>query len=184
MNLTKLPTNLIKTKFDDACDHLLNMTIPEILLPTQDNNLLKLNRLDTFRLIIFFYSMTGHPDRPLPDNWNSIPGASGCTSQICSYRDNYDELIKNNCIPIGVCTQSVKEIKEMTVRLKVPFDVLSDQNLNLTSKIKLPTFTVGNKTYIKRVTLLIERSVIKKFFYPVFPADKNIHKVLKWLESN
>ena len=43
MNLTDLPTNLPKPEQDGACDHLLNSTIPDISLPTQDDNLLKLN---------------------------------------------------------------------------------------------------------------------------------------------
>jgi peroxiredoxin len=37
--------------------------------------------------------MTGHSHRPLPPNWNQIPGARGCTPQVCSFKNNY-ELIK------------------------------------------------------------------------------------------
>ena len=36
--------------------------------------------------------MTGRPDRPLPDNWNNIPGAKGCTIETCLFRDNYEEI--------------------------------------------------------------------------------------------
>ena len=43
MNLSDLPTNLPKFENDGACDHLLNLTIPDISLPTQDGILLKLN---------------------------------------------------------------------------------------------------------------------------------------------
>ena len=93
MNFTDLPTNLPQPVQDGACNHLLNSIIPNISLPTQDDNLLKLNRIDTFRLVIFCYPMTGHPDRPLPKNWNSIPGAIGCTPQHCSFRDNYDKAL-------------------------------------------------------------------------------------------
>ena len=94
MIFTDLQSNLPKPEQDEGCDHLLNSALPEISLPTQDGNLLKLNRLDTFRLVIFCYPMTGRPDRSLPENWNSIPGASGCTTQNSSFRDNYDEFIK------------------------------------------------------------------------------------------
>ena len=184
MKLTELPTNLSKVQEEGACDHLLKSIIPYISLPNQDGNLLKLNRSDTFRLVIFCFPMTGHPDRPLPKNWNSISGASGCTVQVCSFRDNYDNLIKNNCIPIGISTQPIKDIKEMTKRLHIPYDILSDQNLNLISKIKLPTFSINNKIFLKRVTLIIEKSVIKKVFYPVLPVGKNIYNVLDWLKSN
>ena len=81
MNLTDLTTNSLNPLQDSACAHLLDLSLPNISLPTQDNILLKLNRSDTFRLVIFCYSMTGHPKRPLPKDWNFIAGAQGCTSQ-------------------------------------------------------------------------------------------------------
>jgi len=184
MNLADLPTNLQNPEQDGACDHLLNSAIPEISLPTQDGNLLKLNRSDTFRIVIFCYPMTGHPDRLLPENWDSIPGARGCTTQNCSFRDNYDNLVKKNSLPIGVSTQSISDIKEMTMRLHIQYDVVSDQELLFKSAINLPTFSIGDKKYLKRVTLIIEKSIIKKVFYPIFPADKHIFEVIDWLEKN
>ena len=56
--------------------------------------------------------MTGFPNRPLPKNWDNIPGARGCTPQTCSFRDSYDELLRQNAVPVGITTQSVEEIKE------------------------------------------------------------------------
>ena len=184
MKFTDLSTDLIKPREDQNCDHLLNLTIPEISLPTQDNNLLKLNRSDTFRLIVFCYPMTGHPERSLPKNWDLIPGATGCTSQNCSFRDNYDNIITANALPVGISSQSISEIKEMTIRLKIPYDVLSDQELILASAINLPTFSIDNKKFFKRITLIIEKSVIKKVFYPIFPANSHINDVLEWLNKN
>ena len=58
MNLSVLPSNLPKPKDDGKSKHLLNLRIPEIELPNQDGNLLKLNRFDTFRLVVYCYPMT------------------------------------------------------------------------------------------------------------------------------
>ena len=184
MNLTDLPIDLAQPEQDGACDHLLNLTIPNISLPTQDGNLLRLNRTDTFRLVIFCYPMTGHPDRPLPKNWNLIPGARGCTTQNCSFRDNYDNLVKANALPVGISTQSISDIKEMTMRLHIPYDIVSDADLLLTSAINLPTFTIEDKKFIKRLTLIVEESIIKKIFYPIFPPNIHIDEVLGWLKEN
>ena len=184
MNLTDLPTNLLKPEQDGACDHLLSTIIPAISLPSQDGNLLKLNRSDTFRLVIFCYPMTGRPDVPLPNSWNLIPGARGCTSQNCSFRDNYDNLIIANALPVGVSTQSISDIKEMTIRLQIPYDVVSDQELILASAINLPTFSIDDKKFLKRVTMIVEKSVIKKVFYPIFPPNMHINEVLEWLNKN
>ena len=184
MNFTDLPTNLTNPENDDACDHLKGKIIPNISLLTQDNSYLKLYREDTFRLVFFCFSMTGHPEKPLPNNWDNIPGAQGCTSQQCSIRDNYDEIIVNNALPIGLSTQSIEDLKEMTLRLRIPYDVLSDINLTFSSSLDLPTFTVDNNSYIKRLTLIVEQTVIKHVFYPIFPPDQHVKEVIKWLEEN
>ena len=128
--------------------------------------------------------MTGRPDRSLPKNWNNIPGARGCTPQNCSFRDNYDQLIVKNAIPIGISTQSVEDLYEMTQRLNIPYDILSDQQLLFCSALNLPTFSIGKNTFIKRLTLIVEKTMIKHVFYPVFPPDKHILEVLDWLDKN
>jgi len=111
---------------DGKANHLLNTSLPDISLLNQQQNLLKLKRTDTFRLVLYFYPMTGNPMKMLPRDWDQIPGAIGCTSETCSFRDNYEELIKLNAIPIGITTQEVEDIKEMTNRLLIQYDVLSD----------------------------------------------------------
>ena len=169
---------------DAAANHLKNLNIPSISLPNQEGNYLRLDRSDTFRMIIYFFPMTGRPDMPLPDNWNKIPGANGCTLQTCKFRDNYDNFISLNAVPIGISTQTVDYNKEMTTRLRVPFDVLSDEKLELKNALGLPTFLVKDKTYLKRLTLIIEKKMVKKVFYPIYPIDKHIDDVLKWLKEN
>ena len=44
---------------DNAANHLKNLNIPSISLPNQEGNYLQLDRLDTFRIIIYFFPMTG-----------------------------------------------------------------------------------------------------------------------------
>ena len=184
MKFSILPDDLPIPDDDGACNHLLNKTIPKISLPNQKGNLLKLNRSDTFRLIVYCYPMTGNPKKTLPENWDSIPGARGCTTQNCSFRDNYEQFINLNSIPIGISTQSINEINEMTNRLLIPYDVLSDSNLDFVNLLQLPTFKVRDKVYIKRLTLIVEKSVIKHYFYPIFPPDLHFQEVIKWLKSN
>ena len=184
MNLSILPKDLPKPKDDGSCNHLTNKQIPDLSLPNQDGNLLKLSRSDTFRLIIYCYPMTGNPNTTLPKNWDRIPGARGCTPETCSFRDAHDDFITRNAVPVGLSTQSVPDIKEMTARLLIPYDVVSDEHLNFVNKLRLPTFKVEDKVYIKRLTLIVEKSIIKHFFYPVFPPDLHVKEVLQWLDSN
>ena len=163
---------------------LKNISFPGISLPNQEGNLLRLNRSDTFKMILYFFSMTGRPDRSLPENWNTIPGAKGCTIQTCLFRDNYDKFISLNTIPIGISSQTVDDNKEMTSRLAVPYDVLSDEKLELANALNLPVFKVNKKIYIKRLSLIIENNIIKKIFYPIYDIDFHIKELLKWLREN
>ena len=184
MNLSKLPSNLPIPVDDGACNHLNGLKIPEISLPNQDGIYLKINRQDTFRLVLYCYPMTGFPNRPLPKNWDNIPGARGCTPQNISFRDNYEKLMKNNAIPMGLSTQSVVDIKEMVVRLKIPYDIISDSELIFSKLLNLPTFSIDKQHYIKRLTIIIKDSIINKVFYPVFPSDTHIFEVINWLKEN
>ena len=184
MNLSVLPTDLPVPIDDGKCNHLVNKIIPDISLPNQNGNMLKLNRTDTFRLIIYCYPMTGRPDKVLPENLNNIPGARGCTPQTCSFRDFYDDFIKLNSIPIGLSTQSIEDIREMTMRLSIPYDVVSDEKMTFIKLMKLPTFKINKKTYIKRITMIVEKSIIKHVFYPIFPPDLHVKDVIHWLEKN
>ena len=72
----------------------------------------------------------------------------------------------------------------MVTRLKVPYDVVSDCDLKIANLMNLPTFKIGEKVFIKRLTLIIEKSIIKKVFYPIFPPDLHIKDVLNWLKTN
>ena len=177
-------SNTSSPQNDGDMNTLKNTNFPNISLPNQDGNFLNLHRSDTFRMILYFYPMTGRPDRPLPKNWNNIPGAKGCTFETCLFRDKYDEIITLNAVPIGISTQDVDDNKEMTSRLKIPYDVLSDEKLKLSKVLNIPTFSVDSKIFIKRITLIVEKKIIKKVFYPINNINKHIEDVLKWLREN
>lgn len=65
--------------------------MPDICLPASSGEKIQFTQL-TGLTVIYVYPMTGKPDVALPDGWNEIPGARGCTPQSCSYRDHYAEL--------------------------------------------------------------------------------------------
>ena len=85
------------------------------------------------------------------------------TLETCKFRDKYDDLIGLNAVPIGVTSQTVEYNKEMTNRLGIPFDVLSDAKLELKDSLSLPYFFNKNKIYLKRLTLIIEKILLKSF---------------------
>ncbi len=71
----------------------------------------------------------------------------------------------------------------MTERLKINYDILSDYKLEFTTLLKLPTFKIHERIFIKRLTLIVSNNRINKVFYPVFPPNNHIKEVLEWLKN-
>ena len=184
MDDTKFLKDQLITENDNTYEHFQGKLLPDISLPNQQGNLLRLKRSDTFRLVIYFYSLTGHPNKKLPENWNQIPGAAGCTLENCNFRDNYENFIKLNSLPIGISTQNIEDIKEMSSRLGIQFDILSDFNLEFVNKLNLKTFEINKKVFIKRLTIIVEKNIISKVFFPINSVHNHVNEVIEWLKEN
>ena len=185
-NLLEVDWSLIPAPTDDgATAHLPGMTIPPISLMATNDTRVTLAGLPG-RTIVFAYPRTGEPGKiSLVEDWDMIPGARGCTPQTCSFRDLYAELKAAGATQVfGLSTQSNAYQTEMASRLHLPFPVLSDETLELTRALELPTMDVAGLTLIKRLALVIDDSRITHVFYPVFPPDRNAGDVLAWLKDN
>lgn len=184
MNLSKLPTDLPIPKDDGAAKHLEGSRLPNIQLKSTDGSLVNMSSLDGWHAI-YIYPMTGQPNLPLPDRWDSIPGARGCTPQSCSFRDYFDELDALKVKVYGISTQTTEYQREAKRRLHLPFELLSDSQLQLKNTLNLPTFSVTKLELelYKRLTMIVNNNQILKVFYPVFPPDKNAEEVIEWLKN-
>ena len=128
--------------------------------------------------------MTGRPGVALPDGWDGIPGARGCTPQSCSFRDHHAELRALGVAQLfGISTQDSAYQREAAERLHLPFPLLSDAELRLTRAMGLPTMEVDGRVLLKRMAWVVEDGAIAKVFYPVFPPDRNAGDVLDWLSA-
>src|SRR6201993_117584 len=182
-NLFEVDWSKIPAPVDDgAAAHLVGMTIPPISLIATDDTSVTLSALPG-RTVVFGYPRTGEPGKiSLVDDWDMIPGARGCTPQTCAFRDLFAELKSAGASHVfGLSTQSNEYQTEMASRLHLPFPVLSDEKLELTPALRLPTMEVAGLTLIKRMALIIDDGRIAKVFYPVFPPDKNAAEVRCWL---
>ena len=182
-NLTELPKDLPVPVDDGAAAHLKGMSLVKIALSSTDGANVELASLPGW-FVIYIYPMTGRPGVPLPDGWDGIPGARGCTPQSCSFRDYYKELNALGTGVFGLSAQDTEYQREVRDRLHLPFQLLSDSSLQLKSAMRLPTFRVQGLDLYKRLTLIIQTGKIEKVFYPVFPPDKNAEEVLAWLKQH
>jgi peroxiredoxin len=113
-NLNQLPTDLPVPQDDGACNHLVGMPLPNVALLATDGSMVNLSQL-AGRLVIYCYPMTGQPNVPLPEGWDQIPGARGCTPQSCAFRDHYQELQALNANVFGLSVQSTEYQREMAI---------------------------------------------------------------------
>jgi len=136
------------------------------------------------RIVVYAYPRTGIPGVENPAGWDLIPGARGCTPQSCSFRDHFAELKALGVNHLfGLSSQDPSYQREMAERLHLPFPILSDERLSLTSALRLPTFQTSGMTLLKRLTLMIRDRKIEHVFYPVFPPDRNASDVIAWLTT-
>ncbi len=135
--------------------------------------------------MVYAYPLTGRPGTALPSGWDEIPGARGCTPQSCAFRDHHAELLAAGADRVyGLSTQDPEYQREAAERLHLPFPLLSDAALRLTTAMQLPAMLVGGATLLKRMALIIDGGVITHVFYPVFPPDRNAAEVLEWLRTH
>jgi peroxiredoxin len=185
-NLLEVDWSKIPAPTDDgAAAHLVGMAIPSVRLVATDDTSVDLSELPG-RTVLFAYPRTGEPGKiSLVDDWDMIPGARGCTPQTCAFRDLFSELKAAGASHVfGISTQDNAYQTEMAARLHLPFAVLSDENLELTRALNLPTMEIAGLTLIKRMALIVDDGRISRVFYPVFPPDRNAGDVLAWLREN
>ena len=180
---TVLPPALPVPQDDGATRHLAGAKLPPLPLAATDGSKVDLSALRG-RTVVYVYPRTGRPGQDLPDGWDAIPGARGCTPQSCSFRDHFAELKQLGVARVfGLSTQDSDYQREAVDRLHLPFPVLSDGELKLTRALNLPTFTVAGMTLLKRMVFVIDDGVMSKVFYPVFPPDKSAEEVVGWLRA-
>jgi peroxiredoxin len=182
-----LPANLPVPVDDGAAAHLPGLLLPTIELPATTGTAVTLDGLGRERplTVLYVYPMTGRPGEALPEGWDSIPGARGCTPESCAFRDHHADLAAAGADVYGLSTQSPADQAEAALRLHLPFPLLSDEEARLAGPpLMLPFFEAGGRPRYRRITLVIEKGRIEHVFYPVFPPDGHAADVLAWLRAH
>jgi len=187
-DLLRLPEGLPVPADDGAASQLPGRAMPALSLPATDGRQVALDALDALgggRTVVYVYPMTGRPGVDLPEGWDDIPGARGCTPESCGFRNLHTELQAAGAVQVfGLSTQPTDYQAEAVARLHLPFAMLSDEHLALAGALGLPTFTVDGMTLYRRLTMIITGGVIEHVFYPVFPPDQHAQQVLDWLRGH
>ena len=183
---TTLPADLPVPEDDGAADHLVGQRMPAVELPDSSGERVNLGDLGPGRAIVYLYPLTGQPGVDLPEGWDSIPGARGCSTEACDFRDHFEDLRRAGVHRVyGMSSQPTAYQVEVVDRLRLPFTMVSDENFTLATALRLPTFSAeGQPRLYTRLTLVVTDDVIEHVFYPIFPPNTHAQQVLDWVRQN
>jgi peroxiredoxin len=179
-DLAALPPDLPVPEDDGAANHLVGEAWPAgLVLPSTDGVPLDFSKLPG-RVVIYVFPMMGRPGTPLPDGWDEVPGARGCTVQSLAYSKNLADLEAAGVAAYGISNQSLEELEEAKERLGLQQTLLSDSEGVARHALRLPTFSVDDLAYLRRLTMALVDGVIEKVWYPVFPPGRDVDEVREW----
>jgi peroxiredoxin Q/BCP len=106
----------------------------------------------------------------------------GCTTEVCTFRDDIAKLHKAGADVVGVSLDDVKSHAEFAAKYHVPFPLLSDNDGSVATKYDVLNNKLGIK-YARRETFLIDPAgKIVKVYKDVDP-EKNSGQVLSDLDQ-
>ncbi|MFF3319776.1 MerR family transcriptional regulator [Streptomyces sp. NPDC003035] len=180
-----LPAGLPTPVDDGAADHLPGRTLPALSFSGTDGSHVRLDAVSDGRWVLFLYPLTGDPAADIPEGWNEIPGARGCSQEACNFRDNLDALRAEGVDRVLALSSDRADYQQALVdRLHLPYPMLSDPRLTLADELKLPTFEANGQTLYRRLTLVLRGTTIEHVFYPVFPPDTHADEVAQWFREH
>jgi peroxiredoxin len=180
-----LPDDLPVPEDDGAAAHLPGMAMPQLTLAGTDGVAVDVGALGPGRTVLYLYPLSGRPGVDLPEGWDAIPGARGCTPEACGFRDHIAELRDAGAERVyGLSSQDSDYQSEFAARMSLPFSILSDPELRLGELLGLPTFEADGGPLYKRLTMIIDDGRIEHVFYPIFPPDAHAGEILDWLRSH
>lgn len=82
----------------------------------QNGTSIKLSDFKGKKVVLYFYPKDNTP---------------GCTAQACNLKDNYDALLKNGYVVVGVSADTEKKHQNFIAKYELPFPLIADIELEL-----------------------------------------------------
>ena len=144
---------------------------PQFTLKDQSGKSVSLKDFLGKQVVLYFYPKDDTP---------------GCTKEACNFRDDFDEIKKENAVILGVSADAEVRHNKFIEKYKLQFALLSDENKKVLEKYGVwqEKSMYGRKYMgIVRSTFIIdEKGKLKKIFPKVKVTNHNI-EVLEALRS-
>lgn len=119
-----------------------------------------------------------------PPGWDGIPGARGCTVESTTFRDLFGQFAGRGAQVYGVSTQRPDQLADFASHYRLPFSLLSDQELQFTAALRLPVFRAGGVDRLKRLSLIADESrTIRAVLYPIHDPAGSVADALARIDE-
>lgn len=117
---------------------------PDFTGTDQNGALIRLSDFKGKKVVLYFYPKDDTP---------------GCTAQACNLRDNYDQLLKDGYIVLGISKDNEKSHKKFIEKYNLPFSLIADTDTKINEAYGVwAEKSLYGKTYwgTKRTTFIID----------------------------
>jgi peroxiredoxin len=157
--------------------------VTSLPLPATDGRRRSLDELETRTILFLFPGIGGPADPRHLEDWKALPGAYGCTSEACAFRDELLALHQYVACVLGLSSQDIPRLQKAAERLRLNYPLLSDESLVVADSLGLPTFEFHGARYFERLTLVIRDGRVEAALYPVVPPEQAAAQALEWLSE-
>jgi peroxiredoxin len=154
---------------------------PDLDLPSTKGKTVNVRRL-IGSSVVFVYPYTGRPGYGDPPGWDDIKGAHGSTPQALAYKALHEQFKALRVSVFGLSFQDAEWQQEFATRNQLPFALLSDANAEVACRAKWPTFSAGQRTFLKRRTVIIENGQISYDQENIPSPESDAADVLGWFK--
>jgi DNA-binding HxlR family transcriptional regulator/peroxiredoxin len=163
---------------------LVGRRIPEMTLVAAQGRALDPVASSEWTVLYCFAAARGPGGGTYPPGWDTIPGATGCTLESKTFRDQLPEFHQRGVAIHGASTQRPDELADFATSQRLGFPLLSDQYLQLSSALRLPTFRADGVDRMKRLTLIVDdRRIIRSVIYPIADPAASVSEALHRLDE-
>ncbi|GAB1309753.1 peroxiredoxin [Urechidicola sp. KH5] len=144
----------------------LGHKIPQFSLQNQEAEIVDSASLFGNPVVIFFYPKDFTP---------------GCTKEVCSFRDAYQDFTDNGIQVIGISSDSIKTHKRFARKHRLPFTLLADGKGSVRKQFGVPSSMFG--LLPGRTTFVFDKEgVLQMKFNSQLDALAHVEKVLRHFE--
>ena len=136
---------------------------PDFELPTSTGEKVKLSDyIGKKAVVLYFYPKDFSP---------------GCTKEACAFRDSYEPFKDAGAEVIGVSSDTEESHNKFTIKLRLPFQLLSDEGGRVRKLYGVPS-SLG--MIPGRVTYVIDKEgIVRYIFNSQVNAEKHMEESLK-----